>query len=38
MKKNYKPKATNEIALKKYITNATKKGNFGYKRSNNSKR
>ncbi len=38
MKKNYKPKAKNEIALKKYIKNATKKGNFGYKRSNNSKR
>ena len=38
MKKNYKPKAKNEIALKKYIKNAAKKGNFGHKRSNNNKR
>ena len=38
MKKNYKPKAKNEVALKTYIRNATKKSNNGYKRSSNSKR
>ena len=38
MKKNYKPKAKNETALKKYIKNATKKSNNGLSRSNDSKR
>lgn len=38
MKNNYKPKAKNETALRKYIKNATKKSNNGYKRSSNSKR
>jgi len=38
MRNNYKPKAKNEVALKTYIKNATKKGNAGHKRSSNSKR
>ena len=38
MKKKYKPKAKNEIALKTYIKNATKKSNNGYSRSSNGKR
>ena len=38
IKTNYKPKAKNEVALKKYIKNATKKGNTGHKRSSNGKR
>ena len=38
MKKNYKPKAKNEVALKTYIKNATKKSNTRHKRSSNGKR
>jgi len=38
MKNTYKPKAKNEIALKTYIKNATKKSIAGYKRSSNGKR
>ena len=32
-KRNYKPKAKNEIALKTYIKNATKKGNDRHNRN-----
>ena len=38
MNKTYKPKAKNETALRKYIKNATKKSNNGYKRSSHGKR
>ncbi len=38
MKKKYKPKAKNEIALKTYINNATKKSNVRNNRSYNGKR
>ena len=38
MKKNYKPKAKNEVALKTYIKNASKKSNNRYSRSRNGKR
>jgi hypothetical protein len=38
MKKKYKPKAKNELALKTYIKNATKKSNSGHRRDNSSKR
>ena len=38
MKNTYKPKVKNEIALKTYIKNATKKSISGYKRSSNGKR
>jgi hypothetical protein len=38
MKKNYKPKAKNEVALKTYINNATKKSNNRHSRSSNGKR
>ena len=38
MKNTYKPKAKNEVALKIYIKNATKKSNNGYSRSSNGKR
>lgn len=37
IKKIYKPKAKNETALKKYIKNATKKGNDRHNRNTNSK-
>ncbi len=36
MKKNYKPKAKNEIALKTYIKNADKKSNRRNSRSRNN--
>lgn len=36
MKNNYKPKAKNEVALKTYIKNATKKGNNGHRRDRSS--
>ena len=36
MKNNYKPKAKNEVALKIYIKNATKKGNNGHSRDRGS--
>tara|TARA_R100000773_G_C4221208_1_gene120228 strand:- start:7117 stop:7236 length:120 start_codon:yes stop_codon:yes gene_type:complete len=35
--KTYKPKAKNEIALKKYIKNATTKGKAGFRRDISSK-
>lgn len=38
MKKNYKPKAKNEVALKTYIKNADKKSNGRDSRSRNNKR
>jgi len=37
MKNNYKPKAKNEVALKTYIKDATKKSNNGHSRDRNSK-
>ena len=37
MKKNYKPKAKNEVALKTYIKNADKKSNKRHSRNNSSK-
>ena len=37
MKKNYKPKAKNEIALKTYIKNADKKDSRRNSRSRNNK-
>ena len=36
-KKNYKPKAKNEIALKTYIQSANKNSNKRHSRNNNSK-
>lgn len=38
MKNNYKPKAKNEVALKIYIKDATKKSNNRDSRSNNGQR
>ena len=38
MNKTYKPKAKNEVALKTYIKNATKKSNTRHSRSSNGKR
>lgn len=38
MKNTYKPKVKNEIALKTYIKNATKKSNTRHNRSSNGKR
>ena len=38
MKNNYKPKAKNEVALKTYIKNATKKSNNRHRRSSVGKR
>ena len=38
MKNTYKPKAKNEIALKKYKENAVKKSNTRHNRDNNNKR
>ena len=38
MKKTYKPKAKNEVALKKYKENAVKKSNTGHNRNRNNKR
>ena len=38
IKRNYKPKAKNETALKKYIEDATKKGNDRHNRDTNCKR
>ena len=38
MKNNYKPKAKNEVALKTYIKNATKKSDVRHKRGCNGKR
>ena len=37
MRKNYKPKAKNETALKKYIQSADKNSNKGHRRNNTSK-
>ena len=37
IKKIYKPKAKNEIALKTYIKNATKNSNEGHRRNTDSK-
>lgn len=37
MRTNYKPKAKNETALKKYIKNATEKGNNRHSRDRNDK-
>ncbi len=37
MKKNYKPKAKNEIALKTYIKSANKNSNKRHSRNNTSK-
>ena len=36
MKKNYKPKAKNEVALKTYIKNVNKKSNGRNSRSRNN--
>ena len=38
MKNNYKPKAKNEVALKTYIKDATKKSNIRNNGSDNRKR
>ena len=38
MKNNYKPKAKNEVALKTYIKDATKKSNNRDNRSDSGKR
>ena len=37
MRKNYKPKAKNETALKKYIQSADKNSNKGHRRNDNRK-
>jgi hypothetical protein len=37
LKLTYKPKQKNEVALKKYISNADKKSNTGSDRSHRSK-
>tara|TARA_R100001015_G_C4628972_1_gene189444 strand:- start:2356 stop:2469 length:114 start_codon:yes stop_codon:yes gene_type:complete len=37
MRKNYKPKAKNEVALKTYIKSANKNSNKGHSRNNTSK-